>query len=297
MNGTASWNLLHDLQQMWALPFMVNAYRAGTIVAVLAALIGYFMILRKQTFAGHTLSVVGFPGAAGAIWLGVSATYGYFVFCLSAAMVIALMPLRGRRMADQSALIGTVQAFALACGFLFVALYKGFLGGTTALLFGSFLGITAHQVLILAAVSVIVIAALVLIARPLLFASLDPDVAAAHDVPVRLLDVGFLLLLAACVAETSQITGVLLVFTLLVLPPATAQQLTSRPARGLLLSLLIALITTWLALGIAFYSPYPLGFWLSTLAFAEYVAAVGGTAALTALRRQRIRPQLAVGNA
>lgn len=297
MNGTASWNLLHDLQQMWALPFMVNAYRAGTIVAVLAALIGYFMILRKQTFAGHTLSVVGFPGAAGAIWLGVSATYGYFVFCLSAAMVIALMPLRGRRMADQSALIGTVQAFALACGFLFVALYKGFLGGTTALLFGSFLGITAHQVLILAAVSVIVIAALVLIARPLLFASLDPDVAAAHDVPVRLLDVGFLLLLAACVAETSQITGVLLVFTLLVLPPATAQQLTSRPARGLLLSLLIALITTWLALGIAFYSPYPLGFWLSTLAFAEYVAAVGGTAASTALRRQRIRPQLAVGNA
>ncbi|HMC71284.1 MAG TPA: metal ABC transporter permease [Mycobacteriales bacterium] len=299
MTGTApaSWNLVHDVQQMWSLPFMVNAYRAGSIAAVLAALVGYFMILRKQTFAGHTLSVVGFPGAAGAIWLGVSATYGYFAFCLGSAAVIALAPLRGRRFAEESALIGTVQAFALACGFLFVALYNGFLGGTTALLFGSFLGITTGQVDVLAVVAPLVVAALAVMARPLLFVSLDPDVARAHRVPVRFVDVGFLLLLAASVAETAQITGVLLVFTLLVLPPATAQRLTTRPARGLLLSVALALVTTWVALGIAFYSPYPIGFWLSTIAFVEYVVAVAATSLAAARSRRGIGLHVAAGSA
>src|SRR5438874_10817554 len=111
---------------------MVNAFRAGTVVAVVAGVVGWFMVLRAQSFAGHTLSLVGFPGAAGAVWLGISALYGYFAFCLAAAAVIAIAPSRGRRYADQSALIGTVQAFALACGFLFVALYHGYLGGTTS---------------------------------------------------------------------------------------------------------------------------------------------------------------------
>jgi zinc/manganese transport system permease protein len=282
----ASWNLVEDVRQMWSLPFMLNAYRAGTVVAVVAALLGYFMVLRKQTFAGHTLSVVGFPGAAGAIWLGLSATVGYFAFCLATAGIIAAAPLRGRRLADQSALIGTVQAFALACGFLFVSLYNGFLSGTTALLFGSFLGITANQVAVLAVGGVVLLAVLAVIARPLLFSSLDPDVAEAHQVPVRALDVAFLLLLAVAVAETAQITGVLLVFTLLVLPPATAQRMTSRPARGALLSVGLALSTTWLALGVAFYSPYPIGFWLSTVAFAEYVATVAASAVRSALGRR-----------
>lgn len=297
MSPGASWNVVHDVQQMWSLPFMVNAYRAGTVAAILAALVGYFAILRKQTFAAHTLSVVGFPGAAGAVWLGVSATFGYFGLCVAAAAVIALVPVRGRQLGDQSALIGTVQAFGLAAGFLFIALYNGFLGGTTALLFGSFLGITAQQVRILLVVSAVVLVVLAGIARPLLFTSVDPDVARAHHVPVRVLDVGFLLLLAVAVAETAQITGALLVFTLLVLPPATAQRLATRPARGLVLSVVLAVATTWLALGIAFYSPYPIGFWLSTLAFAGYVAAVAATAGLSALRRHAGGLRVAAGRA
>lgn len=297
MGSTASWNLIHDVQQMWSLPFMVNAYRAGTIVAVLAGLVGYFMILRKQTFAGHTLAVVGFPGAAGATWLGVSVTYGYFTFGLAAAAVIALVPLRGRRFAEESALIGTVQAFALACGFLFIALYRGFLGGTTALLFGSFLGITTGQVATLAVAAAAALVVLAGIGRPLLFASLDGQVARAHRVPVRSLDVAFLLLLAATVAEAAQITGVLLVFTLLVLPPATAQRLTTRPGRALALAVVLASVTTWAALAIAFYSPYPIGFWLSTLAFAEYVAAVAAVAARGTLTRRRAGVPHAAGSA
>jgi zinc/manganese transport system permease protein len=273
-----TWNLLADLQQMWSLPFMVNAFRAGSIVAIVAAAVGWFMVLRRQTFAGHTLSVVGFPGAAGAVWLGASATLGYFAFCIAGALVIAAQPARASgRHREESAVVATVQSFALACGLLFVALYKGFLNGTNALLFGSFLGITAAQVGLLAVVGAAVLAVLAAIARPLLFASIDSDVARAHGVPTRALDTGFLLLLGAAAAEVSQITGALLVFALLVLPPATAQLLTARPVRSLVLSLVLAFTVTWSALFVAYYSAYPIGFWLTTFAFGAYVVVAAAT--------------------
>jgi zinc/manganese transport system permease protein len=263
-----------DLQQMWAFPFMVNAFRAGTVVAVAAGVMGWFMVLRRQSFAGHTLAVVGFPGAAGATLIGVSATYGYFAFCLTAALVIAAVPRAGRD-ADghESALTGTVQAFLLACGFLFTALYKGLLGGVTSMLFGSFLGITTDQVWVLLAVAAAVLVALAAIGRPLLFASVDPDVAAARGVPVRLLSTGFLVLLGAAAAEAGQITGTLLVFALLVMPAATAQALTARPVRSLVLSVAIAVAVTWLGLTTAYYSAYPLGFYVTTYAFGAYALA------------------------
>lgn len=272
MTGVFTWNLVADVQEMWSLAFMVNAYRAGTVVAVLAALVGWFMVLRGQSFAGHTLAVVGFPGAAAAVWLGLGAALGYYAFCLAAAVVIAVLPAAGGRgYREESAVTGTVQAFALAAGTVFVALYHGFLGGTNALLFGTFLGITARQVAILAAVAVVVLAALAAIGRPLLFASIDVDVARANGVPVRALAVGFLLLLGATAAEVSQITGALLVFALLVTPAATAHQLTSRPGLGVALSVAIALLVTWLGLALAFFSVYPVGFYVTSLAFAVYV--------------------------
>ncbi len=144
-----------DIHQMLALHFMVNAFRAGTIVALVAAAVGWFMVLRRQSFAGHTLAVVSFPGAAGAIWLGVSATAGYFAGSIVAALVIAMVPRSpsGRERSEESAVIGTVQAFALACGVLFVSLYGGFLDSLTGLLFGTFLGISDSQVVTLAVVA------------------------------------------------------------------------------------------------------------------------------------------------
>jgi zinc/manganese transport system permease protein len=272
--ASLSWNLADDLRQLWAFHFMVNAFRAGTVVAVAAGLIGWFMVLRRQSFAGHTLALVGFPGAAGAVWLGLSATVGFFGFCLAAALVIAALPRTASRGYNQeSAGIGTVQAFALACGFLFVSLYHGFLNGVNALLFGSFLGVTDRQVLILLAAAAAALAALGLIARPLLFASVDPDVAAARGVPVRLLSTVFLLLLGVAAAEVSQITGTLLVFALLVVPAATAQQLTARPLRSLALTVAIGLAVTWLGLAVAYWSPYPIGFFITSLAFAAYLLA------------------------
>jgi zinc/manganese transport system permease protein len=291
MTGVFSWNLLTDIRDMWSYPSQVTAFRAGTIVAVLAALVGWFMVVRRQSFAGHTLAVVGFPGAAAAVWAGIGLAYGYFAFCLAAALIIAALPHRGGRgYADQSAVIGTVQAFALASGMLFVALYKGFLNGTNALLFGSVLGITPGQVTILAVVAALALASLAVIGRPLLFASIDTDVARAHGVPTRALDTAFLLLLAATAAEVSQITGALLVFALLVLPPATAQLLTARPGRSLPVSVALAVLTVWVALFVSYYSTYPIGFWLTTVAFGLYATTYAATAAGSRLGARSARP-------
>jgi zinc/manganese transport system permease protein len=290
VSGAFSWDLVADLRDMWALPFMVNAFRAGTVVAILAAAVGWFMVLRRQSFAGHTLALVGFPGAAAAVWLGIGLTYGYFAFCLAAAMVIAALPSEGGRgYSEESAVIGTVQAFALASGMLFVSLYRGFLNGTSSLLFGSFLGITGRQVLVLAAVAAAALAVLAAIGRPLLFASVDADVARAHGVPTHALATGFLLLLGATAAETSQITGALLVFALLVLPPATAQLLTPRPLASLALAVGLALVTVWVALFVAYYSPYPIGFWLTTFAFGLYALTHAAVAAGARLGRRAVR--------
>jgi zinc/manganese transport system permease protein len=275
--GGASWNVDDDLHQMFAFHFMVNAFRAGTIVALIAGAVGWFMVLRRQSFAGHTLAVVSFPGAAGAIWLGISATAGYFAGSVAAALVIAMVPRSssGRSRSEESAVIGTVQAFALACGVLFVSLYGGFLDSLTGLLFGTFLGISDSQVATLAVVAVAVLGLLALVARPLLFATVDPDVAGARGVPVRALSVVFLVLLGCAAAEVSQITGALLVFALLVMPAAAAQQLTARPALSFVLTVIAALAITWLSLGVAFYSVYPVGFFVSTFGFGAYVLAAG----------------------
>jgi zinc/manganese transport system permease protein len=271
-----SWDVVRDIRQVLEFPFMVNAFRAGAVVAVLAGLVGWFMVLRRQSFAGHTLALVGFPGAAGATLVGVSAAYGLFGFAVIAGLLIAAVPgSGGRGYSQESAVTGTVQAFALACGFLFVSLYGGFLGGANALLFGSFLGITEHQVLELLAVAAGALAVLAVIARPLLFASVDPDVAAARGVPVRVLSAGFLVLLGLAAAEASQITGTLLVFALLVVPAATAQAWTASPAASVILTVVLGVGITWASLVFAYYFPYPIGFFLTTFAFAVYLSVSG----------------------
>ncbi len=271
--GDLSWNLASDLQGLFAYHFMVNAFRAGTIVAIAAAAIGWFMVVRRETFVGHSLALVGFPGAAGATLIGASATLGLFAFCLAAALAIALLPRGGggRGFSEESAVVGTVQALALACGFLFVSLYHGLLIGVNGLLFGNFLGVTDPQVLALLVFGVVALAVLCAAGRPLLFASIDPDVAAANGVPVRRLSLLFLVLLGVAAAEVSQITGTLLVFALLVVPPATAQQLTPHPLKSIAVAVALGLAITWAGLAAAYYSPYPVGFFITSFAFAAYL--------------------------
>jgi zinc/manganese transport system permease protein len=266
-----SWNPISDLRQLLSFPFMVNAVEAGTIVAVMAGVTGWFMVLRRQTFAGHTLSLVAFPGAAAASLAGLPLALGYFSFCGIGALGLAAIAGSRRSLGAESAAIGSLQALALALGFLFVSLYHGVLNGLDSLLFGTFLGITREQVGTLLVVAVAAVAVLALAARPLCFASIDADVARARGVPVGLLGFGFLLVLGLAVAATSQITGALLVFALLVTPAATAHELTSRPALGIALSVAIALAVTWLGLALAYFSVYPVGFYVTSLSFALYI--------------------------
>ena len=266
---------------LFAYHFMQNALLAGTITAVVAGAVGWFMVLRGQSFAGHTLSQVGFPGAAGAALIGVTPAAGLLAFCVAAAFGIAL--LGDRRSAErrfESAAIGSILALALALGFLFARLYPGYVGGVQAYLFGSFLGITDTQVLLLLVFAAVVLALLALTARPLLFASVDPDAAAARGVPVRALSIGFLVLLGVGVAETAQITGTLLVFALLVAPAAAAQQISARPLQATAIAVCIALLVTWLGLILAYYVGHPVGFWVTTLAFTAYLVARGGRIAV-----------------
>ena len=276
MTPSLSPNPIDDVQQLFTYPFMVNALEAGTIVAVLAGLVGWYVVLRRQTFASHTLSVMAFPGATGAALAGLPTALGYYIACTAAALAIGRSD-RGRRagrtQGGESAVIGTVQTVGLAAGFLFLSLNQAVLGGPETLLFGTFLGITRGQVLGLALVALAALAVLTVLARPLLFASVDREVARASGVPVALLDALFLLVLGLAIAATSQLTGALLVFALLVAPPAAAQHLTARPLAGLVLTVVLGLVTVWLALAIAYFSIYPVGFYVTTIGFVLYVAA------------------------
>jgi zinc/manganese transport system permease protein len=281
-NPTLSWNLASDVRELFEYQFMVNAFEAGTIVAVMAGVVGWYMVLRRQAFAGHTIAVMSFPGAAGAALAGVSSALGYYVACGIAALAIGRSAAGGRGhggeptkrgRSGESAAIGVVQVAGLALGFLFLSLYGGVLEELETLLFGTFLGIDRNQVLTLALVAGVVLVVLAFAGRPLLLASLDPEVARARGVPVRALDVGFLLILGLCVAATSQITGALLVFALLVAPPAAAQALTPRPGLSLALSVCFALLVTWAGLAVAYYSIYPLGFFVTSFGFGLYVIA------------------------
>jgi len=274
VNTQLSLDPVTDLRELFTFPFMVNALEAGTIVAVLAAVVGWYMVLRRQSFTGHTLSVMAFPGAAGAALAGLPTGLGYYVACGGAALFMRRA--RGsirRTYGTETATIATVQVVGLAAGFLFLSLNNSVLGGTETLLFGTFLGISRGQVLVLLIVALVALALIGLAARPLLLETIDSESARARGLPVAILDTGFLLVLAAAVAATSQITGALLVFALLVAPAAAAQQLTMRPGAGLALSVLFGLATVWLALGLAYFSIYPVGFYVTSIAFALFLAA------------------------
>jgi zinc/manganese transport system permease protein len=273
MNPVLSPDLVTDFRELTHYPFMVDALLAGTIVAVLAAVVGWYVVLRRQTFTSHTLAVMAFPGAAGASLVGLPAALGYYVACTAAALAIGPRAARSRLgYGNETATIGTVQTVGLAAGFLFLSLNQAVLGEPESLLFGTFLGITRAQVLVLLAIAVVAIAGLIVIARPLLFATVDRDVAQASGVPVARIELAFLLILALAIAATSQITGALLVFALLVAPPACAQVLTSAPLKGLVLSVCFGLVIVWLALAFGYFTIYPVGFYVTTFAFALYVA-------------------------
>ena len=256
--------------------FMQNAYAAGTLVAVLAGAAGYFVVLRGQSFVAHTLSQVGFPGAAAGVLLNVSPVLGLLAFCGAGALAIGTLGRNvdaGRR--TESAAVGSILALALGLGLLFVRLRGGSAQSIYAFLFGTVLGVTDTDVAITLAVAVAGAVALAIMARPLVFASVDPNVAEARGVPVQALSIAFLLVLALSVAIAVQIAGTLLIFALLVTPAAAAVLLTARPMPALALSVAIAVAVTWVGLALAYYTDFPVGFFVTTLAFGAYVVTRG----------------------
>jgi zinc/manganese transport system permease protein len=263
--------MIDALDQLFAYQFMQNAFLAGTTAAVLAGIVGYFVVLRGEAFAGHTLAIVGFPGAAGAILFGLPQLLGLAVLCTASGLGIGVLG-RGavRDRHAESAAIGSIQAFMLALGFLFVSLYKGLLEGVYSILFGTFLGVTRAQVLLLLAIAVVALAALAVIGRPLLYLSVDEPAAAAAGVPVRALSIGFLVVLGLAIASTALITGALLVFALLVMPAAAAAQLVARPGPAMVVSVALGLVIVWTSLTISYFTDLPIGFLVSGVGFVIY---------------------------
>ena len=262
------WNLIRDIQAQVQYAFMQHAYTAGAIVAIVAGVVGYFVVLRSLSFAGHALSHIGFAGATGAVALGVNPIYGLLVFTIGGAVGMGAL---GKRIYGRDVVIGIVLAWMLGLGVLFLSLYSGYATEAYALLFGEILGISQTDVVVTLVAGVVTLAAIAIMFRPLLFASVDSDVAEARGVPVRLLSILFMVVLAISVSESVQVVGVLLIFALLVTPPAIAERLTARPGMAIALSVLLALLFTWIGLFVSFYLPYPVSFFITTLAFVTYL--------------------------
>ena len=263
-----SWNLIDDVREIFSYGFMQNAFIAGTIVAIMGGVIGYFVVVRRLAFATEALSHGGFAGATGAVVIGQDPFLGLLVFVSFAGVLMGVLgdKLRGRDVA-----IGATLAFSLALGSLFLTISTKLAGEAVNILFGNILAISPADVRFVVVFAAITLVALGVMYRPLLFASVDPEIAEARGLPVRGLGIGFMVLLGFSVATAVQVVGVLLIFALLILPAASAQQFTPRPARAIAYAILVAIGCAWLGLVIGFYLPYPPSFFITTLAFLSYV--------------------------
>lgn len=271
MVTTISTATLTDIRTMFEYDFMVNAFAASGIVAVLAGIVGYFLVMRGQTFAGHALSHVGFTGATGAVLVGISPLWGMIGFTLAAGLSMGAL---GERLAGRDVAIGVVLSLSLGCGLLFLHFFTAYATQVTSLLFGNVLGVTVETLVILACIGAASLIALGAIMRPLLFATLQPELAEAKGVSLRFVSMLFLAIAALAVAACTQIVGVLLVFTLMVGPAAAAQNLTMRLSRGIPLAALLALAQAWLGVTLAFYTDWPTSFWITVLAALVYCASL-----------------------
>ena len=256
---------------MFEYDFIQNAMIAGGIVAVVAGTVGYFLVLRGQTFAGHALSHVGFAGATGASLLGLSPMWGMTCVTLLGGLSMGML---GERLQGSDIAIGTVLSLALGLGMLFLHFFTSYATQATSLLFGNVLGVDTSTLWTLASLGTISLLLLAVIARPLVFASLQPELAEAKGVSLRLLSMLFLAIVALTTSVSIQIVGVLLVFTLMVGPAASAQKLTSRLGLGIALSVVLALFEVWAGITLAYFTDWPTSFWITALSAGIYLCAV-----------------------
>ena len=248
--------------------FMVHALIGGSLVAVAAGLLGYFVITRQNAFAAHALAHIGFPGATGAILVGAPVIVGLAVFCVGGGLLIGLF---GRRVADREMATGTILALATALGVLFASLASANASTTTSVLFGNLLAISRNQLVVYGAFTLAVVGTLAVLARPLVFASVDPAVAEARGVPVRALGLAFVVLLALTITMAVQVVGTLLLFALVVTPAATALRITARPVRVAAIAVALALGAVWGGLVLSAMVDLPPSFFIVSLAVTAWV--------------------------
>ena len=250
--------------------FMRHAFLAAAIVGAVAGAVGWFLVLRAQTFAGHALGHIGFTGATGAALIGLAPLWGMVGATVLGGIGMGLL---GDRLEQRDVAIGVVLAFALGLGLLFLHFYTAYASAAMAVLFGNVLGVSVGTLQVLAGLGAAALAGLALIARPLLAASLQPELAEARGIDPRLMSVLFLVVAAVAIAESAEIVGVLLVFALLVGPAAAAQRLTPRIGAGVALAALLAVTEAWAGLAAAYYSDWPATFWIAALSAAGYLLA------------------------
>jgi zinc/manganese transport system permease protein len=271
-------NIITSISEAFSYDFVRTALEAGTVCALLAAVVGYFIVLRQMAFAGHALGHVGFAGACISVVLGWGALPGMLILTVAAG---AGMGLLGKRVQENDVIIGMTLAFALGLGTFFLAMFKGYAGQATIILFGSILSVSEGQTLGIIVLTVASLVGLSLLFRPLLFATLEPELAEAKGVPVRLISVLFYVIVAIAVAFASQIVGVLLVFTLLIGPPAIAMRFCRTIWAGLGLSVAVGVGVTWISLLLAYLTDNRVSFFAPTIFFVLYLA----SAAFAHLRR------------
>jgi zinc/manganese transport system permease protein len=248
--------------------FMQHAFIAGSLAALVAGIVGYFVVIRNLAFAGHALGHIGFAGAAGAGLVGLTPPMGQLILTSLAAMGMGAFD---KRLDKSDMIIGIILAFSLGLGVLFLYFYKAYAGQAMSILFGDLLGVSQNLIYWMLFFSSLILATLFFIARPLLFASLEPELAQAKGISLNVISILFLLIVAVAVTEASQIVGVLLVFTLLIGPPASALNWARNFWGGMLLTAIISLGIVWAGIILTYVTDWPASFWISFLSLAIYL--------------------------
>jgi len=257
-------------------PFMRNAFIAGVLVALAAGVIGYFVVVRSGEFSAHALGHIGFPGATGAVLIGLSPTLGLAVFCIGGAIIIGAL---GRHVDERATATGTILAFATGLGILFSSLATKSSNTVTNVLFGNLLAVSGDQITVFVWFTIVLLAVVAVIARPLTLASVNPEVAEAKGVPVRLLGLVFLVLMGLVITMAVQVVGTLLLFALVVTPPATALRLTARPSRVVALGVGIGLFSVIGGLVLAVMFNLPPSFFIVLCSFLIWILVLAATRA------------------
>lgn len=263
--------MISDFVSILHYEFMQHAFIGGTIAAILSGVVGYFVIIRNLSFAAHALGHIGFAGASGALLLGLTPLTGQFILTIAAALGIGAL---GNRISKNDMVIGIILSFCLGLGTLFLHFYGGYAGQAMIILFGNLLGISKHDLHLMVGLTIISLIAIAIIARQLLFSSFEPELAEAKGISLFSISILFVLIMATAVTIASQVVGVILVFTLVIGPPAIAVLWTQQFWTGMSMSVFLSIVIVWLSICLSYLSDWPISFWISALVFVLYLLSV-----------------------